>query len=45
VKLRATPGPGYRFAGWAGDCTGTLRTCTLRLDGSKSAVARFVKTG
>jgi dipeptidyl aminopeptidase/acylaminoacyl peptidase len=45
VRLLATAGPGYRFAGWRGDCAGTARTCSLLLDGSKRALARFVPTG
>lgn len=43
VKLTAIPKAGYRFSGWRGTCSGSARTCTLRMYGSRSVVARFVK--
>lgn len=41
ARLTATAGSGYRFAGWSGDCHGTL-TCHVRLERSRSVGARFV---
>lgn len=41
--LLAEPQPGYRFAGWQGDCENTLGPlCTLPLSGDANVVARFV---
>ena len=33
VQLTATPGPGYTFAGWQGDTSGTNNPVTLIMDG------------
>lgn len=44
VRLTAVPGSGQRFKKWTGACSGTQRTCTLRLGKSKSATAAFVPT-
>ena len=41
VGLTATPGPGAKFAGWSGACTGTTPTCTVSMDASKQISARF----
>jgi uncharacterized repeat protein (TIGR02543 family) len=43
VNLTATPANGYRFAGWGGACSGTNRTCTVTMNGSKLVSARFVR--
>ncbi len=40
VTLTATPGSGYQFAGWSGDCTGT-GTCTLTMTAARSVSANF----
>lgn len=42
VILAPVPAPGSTFAGWAGDCRGT-GPCTLRMDRSITAEARFMK--
>ncbi|MEA2623544.1 MAG: eukaryotic-like serine/threonine-protein kinase [Chloroflexota bacterium] len=42
VTLHAKPRAGYRFAGWGGPCSGTGRSCTIRLGKSKTVVATFV---
>ncbi len=41
VKLIASAGSGYAFAGWSGDCSGTSTTCTLTVDSAKTATATF----
>ena len=40
VTLTATPGTGYNFAGWAGDCSGT-GACTVAMNSYKSVIANF----
>jgi subtilisin family serine protease len=40
VKLLADPAPGYRFAGWQGNCGGR-RSCTVVLKSPKSVTAVF----
>ena len=40
VTLRATPGPGARFLGWAGPCAGT-DDCAVRTDAPQFVTARF----
>ena len=42
VALTAKPDLGSRFAGWAGACTGTVRTCVLDLSTDRSVMAQFV---
>lgn len=44
TRLKATPAAGYRFLRWGGACTGTQTTCTVRMNRSKSVLARFVRT-
>jgi Divergent InlB B-repeat domain len=43
VTLTATPEAGYRFANWAGACTGTGPNCTLTVSKTATAQANFVK--
>jgi uncharacterized repeat protein (TIGR02543 family) len=40
VRLTATPGPGWTFAGWSGACSGT-GTCAITLDADKTVTALF----
>lgn len=42
VALAAAPGPGNRFAGWSGACSGT-GACTVTLTGAVTVTARFAK--
>jgi hypothetical protein len=42
LTLRATPARGYRFAGWAGACSG-LRACTLHPTAAIKVTAAFRK--
>jgi uncharacterized protein (TIGR03437 family) len=44
VTLSATPGTGYTFAGWAGDCSGT-GSCQLTMSNPKTVRAQFSPTG
>lgn len=44
VTLTATPGDGFVFAGWTGDCTGT-DVCQLTMDGPKTVNASFAPAG
>jgi hypothetical protein len=41
VQLTATPAPGSSFTEWRGACTGTSRTCSVRMSTSKSVRAVF----
>ena len=43
VNLTATANVGSSFAGWSGDCTGTI-TCTLAMNTSHSVTATFATT-
>ena len=43
ATLRAKPAPGYRLAPWSGACSGRKPLCTLLMDRTRSAVARFVR--
>ncbi|MCG8460871.1 MAG: hypothetical protein MI919_31695, partial [Holophagales bacterium] len=43
VNLEATPDPGSRFDGWAGDCAGDSPSTSITLDVDKSCSAKFVK--
>jgi hypothetical protein len=42
IALKATPAPGWIFAGWQGACTGT-RTCRVPVDGPIHVGAKFVQ--
>ncbi len=41
VTLTAEPGPGQKFDGWEGDCSGTSTVCVLTMNGIKSVSAAF----
>lgn len=41
ITLTATPDANFTFGGWAGACTGTVRTCTVTLSAAASVVANF----
>ena len=40
VTLSATPGPGFTFTGWSGDCTG-LGTCSVTMSQARTVTANF----
>jgi hypothetical protein len=42
VTLTETPGSGYLFTSWGGDCSGTSSTCSLTMSAAHSASAGFV---
>lgn len=44
VTLTASPDGTSAFKGWAGNCRGTVATCTLTASGALSASARFEPT-
>jgi uncharacterized repeat protein (TIGR01451 family) len=41
VSLTATPGSGFEFTGWSGDCTGTANPFDLTMDADKTCGATF----
>ncbi len=41
TTLNATPGAGYVFSGWSGDCSGT-GSCALTMSANRSVTATFV---
>jgi pectate lyase len=43
VTLTAVPAPGWEFAGWSGDVTGTNNPASLTMDGNKSVTANFIQ--
>lgn len=43
VKMSATAGEAYEFAGWSGDATGTDSSASVTLDAPSSITANFVK--
>ena len=45
VTLTATADPGWVFAGWSGDLTGSTNPETLTMDSSKIVTANFVEEG
>jgi len=47
ITLTAVSEEGYRFTGWAGDCSGcgSSSTCTINMDTNKSCSANFVFSG
>ncbi|MEQ1832829.1 MAG: FlgD immunoglobulin-like domain containing protein [Candidatus Eisenbacteria bacterium] len=42
VRLTASPAPGFHFADWAGDLTGSTNPATIVMDGHKSVTANMV---
>jgi hypothetical protein len=43
VTLTAVPKSSYwRFSGWGGDCSGTVNTCSVLVNGNKNVIANFV---
>ncbi len=42
LTLTATPDPGFSFAGWSGDLSGTANPATLGMDADKTVTATFV---
>jgi len=44
VTLTATPGSGYTFSGWGGDCAGSAGTCTLTMTAARTVAASFTAT-
>ena len=43
VTVTATADPGWTFAGWSGDLSGTTNPTTLTMDGNKSITATFTQ--
>jgi hypothetical protein len=43
LRLQATPGAGWRLAGWSGGCTGRAPSCTLPMTKASAVRARFVR--
>jgi hypothetical protein len=43
VTLTATPDPGFRFAGWSGDLSGTANPAPILVDADRSVAATFVQ--
>ena len=43
ITLTAVPAPGWQFAGWSGDLTGTTNPATITLDRNKSITATFTR--
>jgi hypothetical protein len=43
VSLRATPGPGQQFVGWAGALSGSQNPVSLTLNGSQAVTAQFTR--
>ncbi len=43
VTLTAVPKSSFwRFSGWGGDCSGTVNTCSVLVNGNKNVIANFV---
>ena len=45
IGLSATASPGYTFAGWIGDCSGTATGIWLSLTGPRTCGATFIAVG
>lgn len=41
VTLTALPGPGFQFASWSGDLSGTANPATIAMNGDRSVTASF----
>ncbi len=41
VSLEAIPEPGYYFAGWSGDLTGSDNPCAIEMDSEKTITVNF----
>jgi hypothetical protein len=41
VTLTAHPGSGWVFGGWAGACTGSSKTCQVKMSRARTVTARF----
>ena len=44
VALTAVPDPGYNFAGWGGDLSGSINPVTITMDGDKTITAIFTES-
>jgi uncharacterized repeat protein (TIGR02543 family) len=44
ATLIATPGVGWQFDGWSGDCAGSVRRTTVAMDGDRACAASFSRT-
>lgn len=42
VSITAVPAVGSRFVSWSGNCTGSVATCVLSMNGNKTATANFL---
>jgi uncharacterized repeat protein (TIGR02543 family) len=45
VSLRAVPNPGYAFAGWSGDASGTANPVTITMNANKTVTTNFTTVG
>jgi uncharacterized repeat protein (TIGR02543 family) len=45
VQMAASPGAGYRFAGWTGACSGSGPVCTVQATAATTVSAQFVPSG
>ncbi len=41
ISATATPQPGFTFAGWSGDCSGTASTVLITMNQAKTCLATF----
>lgn len=44
AMIVALPSPGSHFQGWTGACSGAARKCSVTVDGTLTATARFTRT-
>jgi uncharacterized repeat protein (TIGR02543 family) len=45
VQLEVVPTPGWYFAGWSGDLSGSESPTNITIDGNKAVTAMFIKIG